>query len=445
MSTSLVPQQDWSMDAPRSVGRFVIFGLVLMAVSFGGFGLWAFRAPLSAAVLSSGTFVATGRNKIVQHLEGGVIDEILVAEGDRVEAGTPLVRLDQTAPLANLRELTLRRARLEAIAARLRAEYAGEDRVDWPPFFEEQRADPEIRDIVVDQQTNFDASRAKFASDILLLQSNIAAAQARLTGFDDQLDSLLRQKALLQEDYDARAQLLDRGLVRRPEVNALSRAIADADGEAGRLRSQRAEVEEMITKARTQIEQARNEDRSTTLDEMQTIDAELDSVREQSMTAENVLTRAEIHSPVAGTVVRLHYHTAGGVIEPGKPILEILPNDVPLIVETQVLRTDVDSIRIGQRANIRLTALNQRTTPVLEGELIYLSADAIPVNAADGTQRDVYLVRVDIPQSELARIRGFSPTPGMPAEVMIETASRTFAQYLVKPISDSLARAFLEN
>nr|WP_111298247.1 HlyD family type I secretion periplasmic adaptor subunit [Paracoccus saliphilus] len=438
------PTPDWSQDLPRSVWRHVLFGLVLLAVSFGGFGAWAFRAPLAAAVLASGSFVATGRNKIVQHLEGGIIARILVNEGDQVQAGQPLLRLDQTSALANKRELMLRRVRLETIAARLRAIYAGADAVELTGYVAGLRGDPEIDVMVEEQLVNFAGSRAKFASDIALLTSNIHAAQARREGLEEQLRALERQVVLLEEDHDARAQLMDRGLVRRTEVNALRRALAEADGEAARLRSMIRETRELAQKAQLQINQARNENRQQALDEMQVVESELDSIREQSLKAQDILVRSEILSPVAGTVVRLHYHTIGGVIEAGKPIIEILPDDVPLIIEAQVPRTDVDSLTVGHPASVRLTSLNQRTTPVLTGRLIYVSADAVPSDI-DGTRQEVYLARVDIAPDELSRVHGFTPTPGMPAEVMIQTESRTFMQYLLKPVRDSFSRAFLES
>ncbi|MGZ3215257.1 HlyD family type I secretion periplasmic adaptor subunit [Paracoccus sp. T5] len=438
------PAADWSQDLPRSVWRHVLFGLILLAVSFGGFGAWAFRAPLAAAVLAAGSFVATGRNKIVQHLEGGIIAEIRVNEGDQVQAGQPLLLLDQTSALANKRELMLRRVRLETIAARLQAVYAGTESVNLSDYVAQLRGDPEIDAMVEEQLVNFVGSRAKFDSDIALLTSNIHAAQARREGLEEQLTALERQVVLLEEDHDARTQLMERGLVRRSEVNALRRALAEADGEAARLRSMIRETTELTQKAQLQITQARNEDRQQALDEMQVVESELDSIREQSLKAQDILERSEILSPVAGTVVRLHYHTIGGVIEAGKPIIEILPDDVPLIIEAQVPRTDVDSLTVGHPASVRLTSLNQRTTPVLIGRLIYVSADAIPSDT-DGARREVYLARVDIAADELSRVHGFTPTPGMPAEVMIQTESRTFMQYLLKPVRDSFSRAFLEN
>jgi len=179
------------------------------------------------------------------------------------------------------------------------------------------------------------------------------------------------------------------------------------------------------------------------LDELGVSEADLESVREKSRQASSVLARAVVRAPVDGTVVRLHYYTPGGVIETGKPIAEILPADAPLIIEAQIPRTDIDSVVTGQTATVRLVALNQRTTPVLTGEVFYVSADAV-LEEASGIPQEVYLARVSLEPDEMDRVRGFIPTPGMPAEIMIQTEERTFAAYIAKPIVDSMSRAFRE-
>lgn len=431
-------------SVPRSVRWHLIFGIALLVIAFGGFGAWAFRAPLAAAVMAPGSFVATGRNKIVQHLEGGIIAEIMVNEGDMVTAGQSLIRLDGTAANANQRELDLRRARLEAISARLRAEVEAAEAPAFADFLTAREADPSFALIISEQIAAFRAARAKLEGEVAQLDSNITAGQSRIEGYRGQLLAVQTQLTLLREDHASRDQLLQKGLVRRSEVNALSRAIADAEGEADSLRGIIAETEETVRKAERQIEQTRNQHKQTAMDESQSIEADLDSVREQSMKAADVLNRSDIASPVAGTIVRMNYHTAGGVIEPGKAILEILPVDAPLVIETHISRTDIDSVKVGLPASVRLTSLNQRTTPVLEGHLVYVSADALKTET-DGIPQEIYVARIDLPASELERVRGFQPTPGMPAEVMIETDARTFAEYLIKPIQDSLSRAFREN
>ena len=435
-------QGDWFAAVPRSIARQTAFGVTLLAASLGGFGVWAFSAPLSAAVIAQGSFKATGRNKIVQHLEGGIIQEIMVSEGERVERGQVLVRLDRTEAGAEERSLALRRARLEAIHARLAAERDRRDRVDLPPYLRERMADQEIVRVVRSQALNFAASRRKIESDERLLKANIEALGFRAEGYREQAASMARQVKLLREEFAGKRKLFRKGLLRKPELNALERAINDAEGQIARLEAQVDETGAQIAKFTEQIAQTWAAYQQNAHDEMQTIAAELDGVRERWRSAESVLKRADVAAPVAGTVVQMHYHTAGGVVESGRPIVEILPADVPLIIEVQVPRTEIDVVRHGQEASVRLSALNQRITPVLTGKVVYVSADALPDARA---QSDAYVARIDVADGELARVPGFVPTPGMPAEIMIRTADRTFFDYLAQPIRESMSRAFREH
>jgi HlyD family secretion protein len=212
-----------------------------------------------------------------------------------------------------------------------------------------------------------------------------------------------------------------------------------------RLDSQISETRLLMEKSTDQMNQARSAFVNEALEELQLMNAELDSVREQHNSAKSVSLRSDIVAPVDGVVVQLKYNTPGGVIEPGKPIAEILPSNAPLIIETMVPRSNIDSIVVGQEAMIRLVALNQRTTPVLQGKVFYVSADAIRDTTTGQPTRDVYVARIELLASELSRVPGdFQPLPGMPAEVIIATNERTFLQYVVKPVVDSMARAFRE-
>ncbi len=433
----------WYADVPRSIRKQTLAGLALLALCFGGFGTWATTAPLAAAVITQGSFVATGQNKIVQHLEGGIIKELLVSEGDVVKVNQPLLTLDETAARVNERQFFLRRLRLEGIVARLSAEAAGMTKVSFPKIMQENRAEEDVAAIIASQELNFQASRGKLDSEIGLLDQNIKALEFRATGYQQQWDSMERQLRLLNEEYTGKKILSDQGLLRKTELKAIQRAMADAEGQMGRLSAEVSETNAQITKHHQQVVQTVAAYKQAALDELQSVEAELDSVRQQSHEAENVLDRATIHAPVAGTVVRMLYHTSGGVIESGKSILEILPADVPLVIETQVPRTEIDTVRVGQKATIQLIALNRRTTPVLNGEVYYVSADSLPDTSGD-QNREVYLARVKLAVSELARVPGFSPTPGMPVEIMIQTAERTFFSYLAKPVTDSMSRAFME-
>lgn len=437
------PPSEWYSDVPRSVTKHILFGLFLFAVTFGGFGIWALRAPLAAAVIAQGSFVATGRNKIVQHLEGGIINQILIAEGDTVTEGQPILLLDETAALATERELFLRQVRLEAMEARILAEHDGLERLVFPPHIEALRADFDVASMLDGQRITFDAATRQLRNDLALLEQSIEALTVRSSGYDFQLVATATQLEILREDLESKQTLLDRGLLRRSEVNALRRAIAEAEGQIGRLTAEVEEIVEVTERYEAQIEQTKSERQSAALDELQVVQAELESVREQVRRAENVLQRSAVLAPVSGTVVTMHYHTAGGVIESGKPIAEILPTGEPLIIEVSVPRTEVDVVQQGQMATVRLTGLNARTTPILEGEVFYVSADAI-MDRRQEVPQEVYVARVSVSTEQLDRVRGFAPTPGMPAEIMIQTESRTFFQYLMKPITDSMNRAFRE-
>jgi HlyD family secretion protein len=436
-------QPPWFSEVPRSISRLTMVGLLVMVAAFGGFGLWAFRAPLAAAVISQGTFVASGNNKIVQHLEGGIIKEILVSEGDHVKKGQTLIKLDETAAKAKLRELYLRRVRLELVRARLVAEYHRDESFDLPEFLRDRATDPDVQRTLAEQKLNFSSSKITVAKDINLLESNILALKSRKEGYLAQLNALQEQIKLLDEDITSQSSLFEKGLSRKTQINSLYRAKADGIGQIGQLRAEIAESEAMLIKFKQQIEQIVIAHQKAALDELQTVENELDTVRENYRRAEEVYNRSAILSPVAGTVVQLNYNTPGGVIESGKPIAEILPTGAPLIIETMLSRTDIDSVKIGQDASIRLTALNRRTTPVLIGKVFYVSADAL-TDDSQFLKREVYLARIRVPAEEFARVQNFTPTPGMPAQVMMLSTERTFFEYITKPIVDSMSRAFRE-
>lgn len=447
--TDIVPAKvpdasEWYSEVPRSITRHAIFGLGLMLAAFGGFGVWAFRAPLAAAVISQGSFVATGQNKIVQHLEGGIIAEILIAEGDAVTSGAPILRLDETLAEANERELFLRQTRLVVTQQRLLAQHRGEDKMTLPPEIVAAASDPEVANILDSQRLGFTVARSGLANDLALIERNTDALNAREHGYKQQLSASVGQLQLLEEELKAQNDLLASGLARLTEVMSLKRARLESVGQIARLEAEINEITEMREKFLTQMEKTRDEYSRAALSELQSVQSELESVREQMRKAENVLARTEVLAPVSGTVVRLYYHTAGGVIETGRAIAEILPDDAPLIIETLVPRGDIDTVKLGQISTVRLIGLNQRTTPILNGTVEYVSADAIAQTGEQINSREVYVVRVSLSARELARVPRFVPKPGMPVEIMIKTEERTFAQYIAKPIVDSMSRAFRE-
>jgi HlyD family type I secretion membrane fusion protein len=435
----------WYASLPRSTRFPTIAGAVIMGTMAAGFGVWGNMAPIAGAVVASGVFVATGQNKIVQHLEGGVIRSIHVREGDRVEQGQLLVVLDETAPGAELRRLMLRSTRLTAVDARLQAEMREDPEVKFAQEAE-QGTDAEIAEILNSQRMAFTARRNNVLSDIAGIKESINALNERIEGSKVQLDAVKRQIVLLDDEINTKAYLLQTGLVRKPELLVLQRTKANLEGEVGRILGDIGDARERIARANEQINGVRKTAIKTAVDQMHEVRGELADVRERMLAAKGVLDRVRITAPVRGVVVKLRYHTEGGVIEASKNIMEILPSQEELIIEARVRPQDIDSVKHGQHAMVRLTALNQRITPMVSGDVIYLSADTLADErkSQQPGPTDIYIVRVKLNSAEAMAVPNFSPTPGMPAEVYIKTAERTFFQYVVRPIHDSMTRAFRE-
>ncbi|MGB3272170.1 MAG: HlyD family type I secretion periplasmic adaptor subunit [Xanthobacteraceae bacterium] len=436
----------WYASLPRSTKLPTIAGVLILSAVVMGFGVWGNMAPIAGAVVASGVFVATGQNKIIQHLEGGVIREIYVREGDTVHEGQVLIELDDTAPRTELRRLYLREVRLMAIDARLQAEMREADSITFPDELDVDRAEPEIREIIESQQLTFMARRNSVNSDIAGINEGINALNERIQGGKMQLEGIRNQIAFIDEDIAAKEQLLKSGLVRKPEVLLLQRARANLEGETGRIMGDIGDARERIARAAEQANGVRKTAIKVAVEQMHEVRGELSDVRERMRSARGVLDRIRITAPVKGVVVKLRYHTRGGVIEAGKNIMEILPLSDELIIEARVRPQDIDSVKHGQHAMVRLTALSQRITPMVPGDVIYLSADTLAdeKKSMQVGPTDIYLVRIKLDMAEAMAIPGFSPTPGMPAEVYIKTTERTFFQYIVRPIHDSMLRAFRE-
>ena len=232
----------WYSNVPRSINRLIWIGMLLLAVCFGGFGVWSFTAPLAAAVIAQGSFVATGRNKIVQHLEGGIIDEILVAEGQTVQAGDILMTLDRTSAESNERELFIRKIRLQAMAERLLAEYHEEDKLEFSDELIAASTDTEVASILDSQKLTFEVSRKTLLNDIALLERNMEALKIRESGFAGQLEALKLRSEILKEEFETKNSLFEKGLVRKGELNTIRRVQAEADGQLARLQAEINEI-----------------------------------------------------------------------------------------------------------------------------------------------------------------------------------------------------------
>ena len=437
---------EWHAAVPHSTRIHSAFGFAFLASLLVGFGTWAASAPIAGAIVTTGAFVASGQNKTIQHLEGGIIRDIRVKEGDIVNPGQSLILLDDTAPRAELRRLVLREARLAATEARLNAEMAEKDAVEFPPGLAAEINDPDIAAILRNQVMTFVARQNNLKSDLATLKDGIDGLDEKIKGSEQQRQSTHDQLSLLQQELDAKNWLLKGGEIRKSEVLALLRAKANAEGELGRLDGDIGEARERISRTREQMLGARNGAIKAAAEQLNDMHAEQNDTRERIRSARAVLDRIDIQAPVRGIVVKQRYFTPGGVIEPGKSIMEIVPLNDELVIEARVRPQDIANLKRGQTANVRLTALSARVTPMVQGHVVYVSADALPDDKrGQYSPSDQYVARIRLDKEEADRVKQFAPMPGMPAEVYIKTSERTFLQYLTKPIRDSMQHAFRES
>jgi HlyD family secretion protein len=443
---------EWHRGVPAGVRRPILVSAAVLLVCLGGFGAWTALAPLEGAVVVSGSFVATGQNKFVQHLEGGILREVLAKEGDLVEVGQPLLRLDATGPSTKLRRLVLRNHRLLVMKARLEAEL--EDHVSFalPQELAGEAADPEVRGIFERQTVELRARRSKRLNEEEVLRKEISGLHESVVGYTAQAQSTRQRMALFAEELKDKQKLLAQQLVRRTDIFSLQRSEAALAGELGELTARIADARERMARAEQQIAQLRSAAAQKTIEELRAAETELDDLQEQIRAARDVVERTEVHAPVRGIVVKLHHHTPGGVIGAGAVILELLPVNDELIIEARLNPSEIWHVKTGQHALVRLSALNQRLTPMVEAKVTYLSADAIATqyartHAEQGPpQRPSYVVRVRLDDADVRqKLQSFQPTPGMPADVFIKTGERTFFDYIMRPVWDSFSRAFRES
>lgn len=447
----------WYRGVPLSARTHTVAGVAILVSSLGCFGVWAGLAPLNGAVVASGSFVATGQNKLVQHLEGGIIRELLVNEGDFVEPNQVLVRIDDTPAKAKLRRLVVRRFRLISMQARLEAELNGSEEIGVPRALAAIADDAELKDIFERQRFELQARRNTLADQEKVLRNEIAGTKETIQGYEAQIKSTQERLTLFTEELKDKNKLLENQLVRKAEVLTLQRAEASLVGDRGEIMGRIADAKERVSRATHQIAQVHSAAVQKAVEELRQTETELDDVQEQIGAAQDVVERTDVRAPVRGIVVKLNFHTFGGVVAPGAVILDLLPVSDELVVKANLRPSDISHVRAGQHALVRLSALNRRITPMVAGTVIYVSADALPeqnpfARAAGNAQnreqdaiKDYYVVRVRLDAEDVRkRVENFQPTPGMPADVYISTGERTFFEYIMKPVLDSFSRAFRE-
>ena len=429
-----------AMPPGMAVGPSVRVGLIVVALFVVGFGVWGSAFPLSSGAVAPGVIGVSSERKTVDHLEGGIVAQIRVADGDVVQAGQTLIVLDDTRSRATLDLLEAQWRSAEALNARLEAERDQAAAIAWPPDLEASvLMYPEAGEVLATQERIFAARAASLANQVAIRERQIEQLHERSAGLREGGDSLDRQIAVLDEGLAEIRRTVLLGLESKHQrLLALQRDRDRVAGERARTRSEIARIGLAVAETELLIADIRNERLDEVTAELREVETQLSDLRERVEAARDVVARTRIAAPVEGIVMDLRVFTPGGVVEPGEPLMEIVPAGDRLIIEARVAPNDIDSVVVGLPAQVRLPAFSQLGAPRLSGEVIRVSADRFDDERAAWYEARIAL---DPAQPGLANL---PLTPGMQADVLIVTGARTLVDYLLTPIVESLGRALRE-
>jgi protease secretion system membrane fusion protein len=418
----------------KSAARMLLVAMVLFLV-------WAVYAPIDAGVSVPGTVVVYGNRKAVQHPQGGVVQAILIREGATVKQGDVLLKINPLNTEADLTGYELQYINLLATEARLLAERAGRPDIAWKPELERLARDPRVIEAKAIQGQLFRSRLEDQRGQQDILKEQIAGLQAQVEGLQGMLKERRKQLVLLEQDAKSNRELAEEGYVPRRIANDLARSVSDAAGNIASTEAELAKTRAAIAATRLQLVQL-------TTNYLKDIDTQLSDAQKSREALQTKvaslrfqLQLTDLRAPVSGTVVGLKTNTVGGVVQPGQTLMEIVPAEENLIVEGRVPPTLIDKVKVGLQADLRFTAFNLNTTPIVPGLVTLVGADKIK---PEGSQDEVYLSQIQVTPEGKKMLGSLAVQPGMPVDVMIKTGERSFMSYIVKPITDRFAWALKE-
>lgn len=416
-------------------------GLAIVALFFGGLGSWAALAPLAGAILAEGVVKVEANRQAVQHLDGGLVRQILVKDGELVREGQVLLRLDESAAKANVDVLSAQLDALRTLEARLVAERDGHDHITFPADVAARQYEPQMAGMLTGQINLFEARRRAFDGQRQLQQQKIAQLKEQIGGYDAQVKSQQRQMALIEEEAKGTRELWQKGWAPKTKVLALDRTTASLDGQRGELVANIARSKQQIGEAELQILQLTKDRLSEVADQLRDAQTKLLDVEPKLRAARDVYDHLELKAPRSGYVVGLTAFTVGGVIAKGDHVLDIVPLESPLVVEGQVKPEEIEGLQVGAPAEVHLSAYKQRNVPKVRGTVTKVSADRL---TDQKTNQAYYQIQVMLDQDELAALPMVQLQPGMPAEITVPTRERTALDYLLAPLAAGFHRALRE-
>jgi HlyD family secretion protein len=423
-----------------SLRNLVLAGVAAVAIGFGGFGAWAVTARLDNAAVAQGTVIVDSRRKTVSHLEGGILKTLLKAEGERVAKDEPLLMLEDARARAELQQLQAKRVGLEARLARLRAEQNETTAIDFPDDIAKALT-PIAREVITAERVLFRARSQVYDGKTRIQQRVIEQHQAEAEALQAQIDAVRNQRTLIDEEVKTIADLYEKRYAKRTQLVELQTRQSELTGRAGEMKARMAKAEQAVAGAELEIKSISLERQSEIAKDLQDSQLQLSEVVERIVQAQDVLRRLVLIAPQEGIVANIRMRTAGSAVAAGEAILDIVPEQEPLIVEAKVDPRDIDSVRVGADTQVRLTAFNARLLPPLQAKVSYVAADQL---VDEKTGIAFFVVRAEITPESL-RENKVTLHAGMAAEVLIVNGRRFAADYLLSPIRDSFNRAFRED
>jgi HlyD family secretion protein len=391
--------------------------------------------------VAPGSLVGDSNVKKVQHPTGGIVGELRVRDGDHVHAGDIVVRLDETVTRANLAIVTKTLDELMARKARLEAERDGWATIVFPAQLMTGGNDPDRAAAMESERKLFNLRKTARTGQKAQLQERVAQLGEEISGLTAQQNSKAKEIELVNRELAGVRELWSKNLVQLGRLTALEREAARLDGERGQLIAAAAQAKGKVAETALQILQVDQDLASEVAKELREVDGKIGEFIERKITAEDQLKRIDVRAPQDGTVFQLAVHTVGGVITAGDPIMLIVPEADNLSVEVKVNPQDIDQLQLNQKAILRFSAFNARTTPEIEGVVTRISADT---STDQRTGQNYYTVRISMPPEQVQRLGEVKLLPGMPVEAFVQTGDRTMLSYLVKPLHDQIVRAFRE-
>ncbi len=428
-------------ENPADYWRPVRVGLGFVAFFFATFVLWAVLAPIQLGAVAGGTVTVASYTKVVQHQHGGTVKEILVQDGDMVEAGQVLVRLEDAPARAQFAQVSAEYVQAMVVQARLLAEKAGAESIEYPPEVLAMGHEPSVRRVMDAQEELFRARRLKHRNDTAVLRRSLEGLEEHAAKLEAQIRAHAAERAVLEEQWRSLSGLARDGYYPKNRLLDVQRVMENVTANLREAEAARTRVLASATEVRARLDALKSDYMKDVEDQLAEATRRLYALQEQYAAVKDLLEKTEIRAPESGMVMNLRVRNVGGVISPGQPIAQIVPRDAELLVEARVSPADIEDVRVGAEAILRFIAINPKTSPTFSGTVIYVSPDALYDEAH---RMSFYVCRIAMAPETVSQVAamGKEVIPGMPVQVTVKKSVTTFFAYLWKPFTDRLAVAF---